>query len=158
MCSHTPTIHPRFISWFPWIFSLAPQFFFQHDSSSKSCQVPVGNQVPVGEWSVLWVHRDSWLKAKKIEGPRKKSRNSRWSHGDKGQIFAQSWNQKQTLKEYFCFYIYCTHLGTPRYRIVGDICTVPNRESRYPRRETEDRRDTSLPWKGNSRSYQILKK
>ena len=26
------------------------------------------------------------------------------------------------------------------------------------RLETEDGRDTSLPWKGNSRSYQILKK
>ena len=81
--------------------------------------------------------------------------SGRRGHGDKGQKFAQSWNQKQTLKECFCFYIYCTHLGTPRYQIVGNICTVPNRESRYPRRETEDRRDTSLPWKGNSRSEEI---
>jgi len=89
-----PTIQMRFIFWFPCIFSLAPQFFCQHDSPSKSGQVPVGprvsglgqitwwivmtkkNEGPFGgkncteiekylynEWSELWVHRDSWLRA-----------------------------------------------------------------------------------------------
>ena len=89
-----PTIQMRFIFWFPCIFSLDPQFFCQHDSPSKSGQVPVGprvsglgqitwwivmtkkNEGPFGgkncteiekylynEWSELWVHRDSWLRA-----------------------------------------------------------------------------------------------
>jgi len=65
------------------------------------------------------------------------SRSERWGSGrrgtgDKGRNFAQSWNQIQTLTEFFGFHIYYVHLGTPWYQIVEDICTVPTRESRYP--------------------------
>jgi len=31
------------------------------------------------------------------------------------------------------FQIYCAHLDNPWHQIVGDICTVPNMESWYPR-------------------------
>jgi len=39
----------------------------------------------------------------------------------------------QTLKEYFWCHVYCTHLGTPWYQIVGASRTISTRESRYPR-------------------------
>jgi len=38
----------------------------------------------------------------------------------------------QTLKEYFSCHVYCAHLGTLWYQIVGSSRTVSNRESRYP--------------------------
>jgi len=57
----------------------------------------------------------------------------RWGHGHKGCKLAQSWNKIQTLKEHFCCHIYCAHLGTPWYKIVGAFRAVSITESRYPR-------------------------
>jgi len=53
---------------------------------------------------------------------------------DSGLKWDQSWNQILTLKECLCCHIYCAHLGTPWYQIVGDSSTFSNRESRYPLR------------------------
>ena len=51
---------------------------------------------------------------------------------DSGPKCAQYWNQIQTLKDCLCCHIYCAHLGTPWYQIVGDSRTGSNYESWYP--------------------------
>jgi len=56
----------------------------------------------------------------------------RWNRRHKCNV-AQSWNQIQTLKNDIFCHIYCAHLCTLEHQIVGGICTVPNRESQYPR-------------------------
>ena len=73
-----------------------------------------GNQEILVKWTVgVWDHADSWLEAQM------------------GSVLLKS---IQTLKEYFSCHIYCAHLDTPWYQIVGFPRTVSNRESRYPRR------------------------
>jgi len=42
----------------------------------------------------------------------------------RGLRWAQFWKQIQTLKESLCCHIYCVHLGSPWYQIVGDSRTV----------------------------------
>jgi len=98
-------------------------------------------------------HRDSarllgescWQKKLRGHSGKKFARKSRnswrlnvWGCGcigtvDSGPKCAQSWNQIQTLKNCISCHIYCAHFCTPLQQIVEDICTVPNRESRYPR-------------------------
>ena len=54
-------------------------------------------------------------------------------HDEKERNVAQSWNQIQTLKNYIYCHMYCAHFSTALHQIVGDMSTVPSRESRYPR-------------------------
>jgi len=56
----------------------------------------------------VWEHTDSWL----------------------GAQIGSVLKPIQTLKEYFWSHVYCVHLGTPWYQIVGAFRTVSNRESR----------------------------
>ena len=84
---------------------------------------------------------------KKIEGPlgqtiAQKSRNIRRVTGGgvgakgmvtKGANWCKSWNQIQTLKEYFCCHIYGAQLGPPWAKIVGACSAVSKWESRYLR-------------------------
>jgi len=73
----------------------------------------VQNREIVGGWTVrVWEHTDSWLGAQM------------------GSVLKPI----QTLKEYLCCHIYCAHLATPWYKIVGTSRIVSDRESRYPHR------------------------
>jgi len=81
-----------------------------------------GNREIVVKWTVgVWEHTDSWL----------------------GAHMGSVLKRIQTLKEYFWCHVYCAHLGTPWYRIVGACRTVCNRESRYPHREWSREREST---------------
>ena len=90
-------------------------------------------------WCIVLTKKLTGCLGKKIA---RKSRNSCCMNGGgvgahrqltRGLRWAHFWKQIQTLKECLCCHIYCVHLGTPWYQIVGDSRTVFNRESRYPR-------------------------
>ena len=68
--------------------------------------------------------------------------------GDLGTVVlglkcAHSWNQVQTLKNIFCFHIYCVHVFTHVHRTVTASRVVSNRESWYPPLEEPFRRGGS---------------
>jgi len=61
-----------------------------------------------------------------------------WEHPDSGLGAHVGLVLKpiQTLKEYFWSHIYCAHPSVTRLKIVWASCTVSNRESQYPRRDS----------------------
>jgi len=139
LCIHTPTAHPTAISRFSFnFFAQWPHICCQHTIHQVIWPSP--GTLPLGQ-STWWFVMTKKLRGHSGKKIAWKSRNSWCVNGrgcgcigtvESGPKCAQSWNQIQTLKHYIFCHIYCAHLCTPLHRIVGDVCRVPNRESRYP--------------------------
>lgn len=81
----------------------------------------VTNSIPdefnTGQWLNTIRNDSGWFTLE--HGSLRKSACRAPGHGDKKCKSAVSWNQHQTLTDFLCFRIYCTHPGTPWNAISG---------------------------------------